>query len=217
MLSLGLYLTVKKSIFYLLIILMAFSCATYNNLSKTEQSSCDLLETDTIDVIKMIEIIENCGPIGTYPQYPGCSTNRCTEGSILNFFEHNFRQFQFYEGEYGMKRCMLNFTIKRNGEVDSIYVLDEENVDVRYLAEFIRIIKDLPKFKPGLGFNSEYIDSIYKLQDTLKYTFADFKRKYPPRPLSCSYTIPINYGRDYLTDVEYDLMKSIQPIFRSKD
>ena len=86
------------------------------------------------------------------PQFPG------GEAALMKYIQENLKYPQGQENVEG--KVLLEFVVKKNGKVGTVKVLSVLGKD--FYQEVIRVVKSLPKFKPGRQ-NGKAVDVWYTL------------------------------------------------------
>ena len=86
------------------------------------------------------------------PRFPG------GEAALTKYIQENLKYPQGQENVEG--KVLLEFVVKKNGKVGSVKVLSVLGKD--FDQEVIRVVKSLPKFKPGRQ-NGKAVDVWYTL------------------------------------------------------
>ena len=87
------------------------------------------------------------------PQFPGGET------ALMKYIQKNLKYPQKHDDVEG--KVLLEFVVKKNGKVGAVRVLSVLGRD--FYQEVIRVVKSLPKFKPGRQ-NGKAVDVWYTLQ-----------------------------------------------------
>ncbi len=87
------------------------------------------------------------------PRFPG------GEAALMKYIQENLKYPQGQENVEG--KVLLEFVVKKNGKVGTVKVLSVLGKD--FYQEVIRVVKSLPKFKPGRQ-NGKAVDVWYTLQ-----------------------------------------------------
>jgi TonB family protein len=119
----------KKSIFLVLIGLLAMSCLIQAQDKKTKGYSVD----------SSSNVIVNPGVGGRMPQFPG------GEKALMEFLRRNLKQQVDLRQKVGEVIC--RFIVNKDGSVSNIEVV--HSLDPYSDAEAIKVLKLLPKFIPG--------------------------------------------------------------------
>ena len=86
------------------------------------------------------------------PRFPG------GEATLMKYIQENLKYPQGQENVEG--KVLLEFVVKKNGKVGTVKVLSVLGKD--FYQEVIRVVKSLPKFKPGRQ-NGKAVDVWYTL------------------------------------------------------
>ena len=95
-----------------------------------------------------------------YPEYPGGMTE------LLKYMKENL-QYPEEAIEKGIEgRVICQFTVKTDGSIDNIVVL--KSIHKSLDEEAIRLIKNMPKWKPGKNYKGEVQDCKYTIPFSFK-------------------------------------------------
>ena len=94
------------------------------------------------------------------PEYPGGMTE------LLKYMKENL-QYPEEAIEKGIEgRVICQFTVKKDGSIDNIVVL--KSIHKSLDEEAIRLIKNMPKWKPGKNYKGEVQDCKYTIPFSFK-------------------------------------------------
>ena len=94
------------------------------------------------------------------PEYPGGMTE------LMKFIQENIR-YPKSAAKKGIEgRVICQFTIKKDGSIDNIVVL--KSIHKSLDEEAIRLIKNMPKWKPGKNYKGEVQDCKYMIPFSFK-------------------------------------------------
>ena len=98
----------------------------------------------------------------TYPEFPGGMTE------LMKFIQENM-QYPKIATKKGIEgRVICQFTIKKDGSIDHKSIIVIRGLHKSLDKEAVRIIKKMPKWKPGEDFNGQAIDCKYNIPFSFK-------------------------------------------------
>ena len=81
------------------------------------------------------------------PRFQGCTDDQCTQLKIMTFIAKNTRYPPIAKENNITGRVFISFVVDKTGTVSNVKVL--RGVDKYLDAEAVRVVKSMPKFKPG--------------------------------------------------------------------
>lgn len=98
----------------------------------------------------------------TYPEFPGGMTE------LMKFIQENM-QYPKIATKKGIEgRVICQFTIKKDGSIDHKSIIVIRGLHKSLDKEAVRIIKKMPKWKPGKNYKGEVQDCKYTIPVTFK-------------------------------------------------
>ena len=97
-----------------------------------------------------------------YPEYPGGMTE------LTKFIQENMRYPKSAAKKGIEARVICQFTIKKDGSIDHKSIIVIRGLHKSLDKEAVRIIKKMPKWKPGEDFNGQAIDCKYTIPFSFK-------------------------------------------------
>ncbi|MDR2358184.1 MAG: M56 family metallopeptidase [Prevotellaceae bacterium] len=101
------------------------------------------IQKDTVATKKStsIEYVHNVGQIDVNPEFPGGIV------ALMKFIQDNLKYPKKAADKKTQGRVIVQFTVKANGNIDDVKVL--KGADALLDEEAVRIVKTMPKWKPG--------------------------------------------------------------------
>ena len=113
----------------------------------------------TLFCIGNIQALED---VNKYPEFPGGMEK------LMPFIQENMRYPKSAAKKSIEGRVICQFTVKKDGSIDHKSIIVIKGLHKSLDKEAIRIIKKMPKWKPGEDFNGQAIDCKYTLPIILK-------------------------------------------------
>ena len=81
------------------------------------------------------------------PRFQGCTDDQCTQLKIMTYIAKNTKYPPIAKENNITGRVFISFVVDKTGTVSNVKVL--RGVDKYLDAEAVRVVKSMPKFKPG--------------------------------------------------------------------
>ena len=96
-------------------------------------------EEETTDEVFMI--------VEDMPRFMGCTDDECTQLEIMKYISKNTKYPPIAKENNITGRVFVSFVVDKTGKVTKVKIL--RGVDKYLDAEAVRVVKSMPKFKPG--------------------------------------------------------------------
>ncbi len=150
----------KKTLFLVIFTLFCIG----NMYAQTYSTDENIIEADST---KTANTEENEEDIEYFyqeimPEFPGGMTE------LMKFIQENMRYPKSAAKKSIEGRVICQFTIKKDGSIDHKSIIVIRGLHKSLDKEAIRIIKKMPKWKPGEDFNGQAIDYKYTIPFSFK-------------------------------------------------
>ena len=81
------------------------------------------------------------------PRFQGCTDDACTQQKIMTYIARNTKYPPIAKENNITGRVFISFVVDKTGSVTKVKIL--RGVDKYLDAEAVRVVKSMPKFKPG--------------------------------------------------------------------
>ena len=108
----------------------------------------------TLFCIGNIQALED---VNKYPEFPGGMEK------LMPFIQENMRYPKSAAKKSIEGRVICQFTVKKDGSIDHKSIIVIKGLHKSLDKEAVRIIKKMPKWKPGEDFNGQAIDCKYTI------------------------------------------------------
>ena len=154
----------KKTLFLVIFTLVcignmyAQTYSTDENITESDSTKTTNTEDNEDEYIE--QTVVHYQP--TYPEFPGGMTE------LMKFIQENIR-YPKSAAKKGIEgRVICQFTIKKDGSIDHKSIIVIRGLHKSLDKEAVRIIKKMPKWKPGKTYKGGVLDCKYTIPVTFK-------------------------------------------------